>query len=446
MEKKKLEIRYFDPDVKSKEDYIQEHTLDENPIMPRGWNLTWVLSEHFRDTLSVLENNPNVSSVRIMSRLNEQWFDDDEEGTHYNFDASFRDGEEPAVAVFGFDLLGLRRDALNAWASEMTLVIKQHAGLSLFRLDVAETREHITVFMPRLGDLSKSNRRQRLDYLKLLSTAFLELRVAIADSSRFIGGPSHRSTLGGLEYPFEGVDTDLVDVLVVGSEDWVVGHNPCTYAVAGGRAACLEDIVQKAEEMDLNGYHLSHIAVFNKEAFLLHQEAQEAELAGQTFEIWVEGGLKDFFPRFVGTGKGRTFLEVIGKYIEEERRYVPLKGFVWNLFNDDNEVYGTFNGYRVFATHADAVNYTLTKMAKLANEQRGFELWVEGYSVTGQSAGAEFLGQVRGLDFNTAVAEYVKTLDFDAASYWAFGHSLGHWTRWGCRVYDNEADARRAFG
>ena len=69
-----------------------------------------------------------------------------------------------------------------------------------------------------------------------------------------------------------------------------------------------------------------------------------------------------------------------------------------------------------------------------------FEIWVEGYAVTGNSAGASLLGKYEAETWNEAVKSYMKDnpgrIDVRGDGY----------TDWGCRLFDNEADARKAFG
>lgn len=74
------------------------------------------------------------------------------------------------------------------------------------------------------------------------------------------------------------------------------------------------------------------------------------------------------------------------------------------------------------------------------------ELWVEGYAVTGMSSNAESLGE-----FDTdSMDEAVQTLlaqpsMVDSKSYFRRSDD-GTWSFWGCRIFDNESDARRSFG
>jgi hypothetical protein len=79
------------------------------------------------------------------------------------------------------------------------------------------------------------------------------------------------------------------------------------------------------------------------------------------------------------------------------------------------------------------------------NEPKTFTIWTEGYSATGNESDARFRGEARGTDFNDAVRNYVATLAEDDKKYWSFNEQRRYWTMWGCRAFDNEGDARRAF-
>jgi hypothetical protein len=70
-----------------------------------------------------------------------------------------------------------------------------------------------------------------------------------------------------------------------------------------------------------------------------------------------------------------------------------------------------------------------------------WEVWMEGYCVTGNRKGAEFLGKFFGT-WKEAVTKAV-TQKFDQLD--------GYWdedklTYWGCRFFDNEEEARSTFG
>ena len=70
-----------------------------------------------------------------------------------------------------------------------------------------------------------------------------------------------------------------------------------------------------------------------------------------------------------------------------------------------------------------------------------FEIWSEGYAATGERAGAMFHGTAEGDTFQEACEQYSLMNP-------AFGKcfNINGPTYWGCRLFDNEADARKAFG
>jgi hypothetical protein len=75
-------------------------------------------------------------------------------------------------------------------------------------------------------------------------------------------------------------------------------------------------------------------------------------------------------------------------------------------------------------------------------ETIGVDLWREGFSMTGESGTAEFLGHY-------PEAKTVReAADAHAAANPQFAklYKPEHLTYWGCRLYDNEADARKSFG
>lgn len=76
----------------------------------------------------------------------------------------------------------------------------------------------------------------------------------------------------------------------------------------------------------------------------------------------------------------------------------------------------------------------------LQTEPRQFHIWSEGYRATGESAPAHHHGMALGRTFKDACANYFMTHDdrhlFDADRL----------TFWGCKLFDNETDARKAFG
>ncbi len=86
---------------------------------------------------------------------------------------------------------------------------------------------------------------------------------------------------------------------------------------------------------------------------------------------------------------------------------------------------------------------TLSKGVKIV---ANYEVWSEGFLATGMNgrpAPAKLLATVEADSFSGACDKLLAT---DAGNE-AFGpYDRERRTVWGCRLFDNEADARRAFG
>lgn len=73
-----------------------------------------------------------------------------------------------------------------------------------------------------------------------------------------------------------------------------------------------------------------------------------------------------------------------------------------------------------------------------------YTIWAEGYRATGQHGTATLLGSASGETFRDAVKELAKrALPEDRA---LFNTDHIQPTYWGCRLFDNEEDARKSFG
>lgn len=84
-----------------------------------------------------------------------------------------------------------------------------------------------------------------------------------------------------------------------------------------------------------------------------------------------------------------------------------------------------------------------------------YEIWMEGFAATGQSQGASYIGRASGKDFNDACKNfrYSKNItNWDNEVIVEEGEPLklddnrDYPSIWACRLYDNEADARKSFG
>ena len=72
-----------------------------------------------------------------------------------------------------------------------------------------------------------------------------------------------------------------------------------------------------------------------------------------------------------------------------------------------------------------------------------YSVWMEGYCVSGNNAEARLLGVVEAPTFKDAC----NTLCSEQAFQEKWGNYDSHaGAVWGCRLFDNEADARKVFG
>lgn len=69
-----------------------------------------------------------------------------------------------------------------------------------------------------------------------------------------------------------------------------------------------------------------------------------------------------------------------------------------------------------------------------------YEICVEGYSVTGNKSGASLLGARKANSFNEACEIYSSENPGKIAFNGKYYSDLG------CRLFDNERDARKSFG
>ena len=70
-----------------------------------------------------------------------------------------------------------------------------------------------------------------------------------------------------------------------------------------------------------------------------------------------------------------------------------------------------------------------------------FDIWMEGYAITGNHSNASFVGRFKGIDFLDACKNSMKE-DEEADKYYNEKNN----TYWGCKLFNNESDARKSFG
>lgn len=72
-----------------------------------------------------------------------------------------------------------------------------------------------------------------------------------------------------------------------------------------------------------------------------------------------------------------------------------------------------------------------------------FEIWSEGYIVTGGRGRAVFHGDWEGETFADACQSWADSLPPESRSSYK---NVDQPRFWSCRLFDNEADARKAYG
>lgn len=82
--------------------------------------------------------------------------------------------------------------------------------------------------------------------------------------------------------------------------------------------------------------------------------------------------------------------------------------------------------------------FTFVKKEEVQTYKREYEVWSEGYSATGEQASAKFEGKSKPVfSFTEACHQLLSNNHF---------FDPDRLTVWGCRLFDNEMEARKAFG
>lgn len=86
--------------------------------------------------------------------------------------------------------------------------------------------------------------------------------------------------------------------------------------------------------------------------------------------------------------------------------------------------------------------------------KKEFEIWAEGFAASGQFGQAQLLGKETARTFDEAMQQYMKKNPNRIRVSERYGEKgadgkmpvIKTYTDWGCRLFDNEADARKSFG
>jgi hypothetical protein len=75
-----------------------------------------------------------------------------------------------------------------------------------------------------------------------------------------------------------------------------------------------------------------------------------------------------------------------------------------------------------------------------------YKIWAEGYECTGQSSKANFMGEQEADSFQEACDKFFMDKSKPQYETHAKCYELDTLSYWGCSLFDNKADASKAFG
>lgn len=75
-------------------------------------------------------------------------------------------------------------------------------------------------------------------------------------------------------------------------------------------------------------------------------------------------------------------------------------------------------------------------------ESKQYEIWCEGFVTMESKSGAQLLGKIRATSFKSAAVEFFEHYGESVNKYF----DRESMSFYGCKLFDNEADARKTFG
>lgn len=80
-----------------------------------------------------------------------------------------------------------------------------------------------------------------------------------------------------------------------------------------------------------------------------------------------------------------------------------------------------------------------------------YEVWVEGFTATGESGQAHLWGKVKARSFKEAChriacQNYLKNIEEQEMGLGRWDYNPNRQTLWACRLFETEAEARESFG
>lgn len=108
-------------------------------------------------------------------------------------------------------------------------------------------------------------------------------------------------------------------------------------------------------------------------------------------------------------------------------------------FTEKDEVYKYLNNIVNIGTYI--ISYGAGIDLMVSSKDSEFDVWIEGYRATGQSANATFCSKYKASNFNNACIAFLIENGSSLEYYDKTSNSY-----WGCRFFDNETDAKKSFG
>lgn len=163
----------------------------------------------------------------------------------------------------------------------------------------------------------------------------------------------------------------------------------------------------------------------------------------KTYKLWKSGlptdntGHWSGMPVFMGKMEGTSFNDAVNNYVNELPE--TSRGFYTQA--DGHWYY--CSTLRICETHDDAVAY---KQSQMEPPEKRITVWKEGYDASGNHCSAQHLFDANGPDLNSVIEKFVNGITDSSRDYWRFDVEQSLWRHWGCRTFDNEADARKTYG
>lgn len=121
----------------------------------------------------------------------------------------------------------------------------------------------------------------------------------------------------------------------------------------------------------------------------------------------------------------------------------------------DNDTSLAFTVTQIEDLSKEEILEMFPRFKEIFSHKKEFDIWMEGYAATGEHGTATLVGKGTGETFDEAVRDYMsKTPNHGIeevtrnrySSEENYNNRKSNWHIWACRLFDNEADARKSFG